>query len=277
MNKVGKNCFAVLAACGCLFAETGSGLDATAHVVALGATAHEPMKVVDAGMLVVPQTPAPSEAPKPNPAATADAIPPAPEQIRYMVLKDRRTGRLMRRAVPVLPLSAKPASGRSFDGLVNSAAEQYQVDPALVHAVIAVESNYNPYAVSPVGAQGLMQLMPATAKQLGVSNAFNAEENIRAGVRHLKELQRRYNGDNRLALAAYNAGAGAVKKYGWIPPYRETQDYVYKVGKRYGDAQRLAGTSKVKPAQPAKAVSEPEHRPVEHYVDSDGRIHLRTK
>jgi soluble lytic murein transglycosylase-like protein len=219
-----------------------------------------------------------------------------PAGVRFEVKADRRTGQLIRRAVPVTgrvitpalvspeaPAAAaapqvNPADSRIHQ-LVENAANQYNVDPLLVHAVIAVESNYNPYAVSPVGAQGLMQLMPGTARQLGVRNAFDAEENIRAGVRHLRDLQDLYK-DDRLALAAYNAGAGAVNRYGWIPPYRETQDYVYKVGKRYGDARRAQAANPVQAAagsSPPEVAPPPAHRPVEVFTDSEGRVHMRTK
>ncbi|MBZ2178495.1 MAG: lytic transglycosylase domain-containing protein [Acidobacteriota bacterium] len=215
--------------------------------------------------------------------------------VRFEVKADRRTGQLIRRAVPVTGRliapalvspearaaaapQAKPAESRIHQ-LVENAANHYNVDPLLVHAVIAVESNYNPYAVSPVGAQGLMQLMPGTARQLGVRNAFDAEENIRAGVRHLRDLQDQYK-DDRLALAAYNAGAGAVNRYGWIPPYRETQDYVYKVGKKYGDARRAQAANPVQAAagsSPPEVAPPPAHRPVEVFTDSEGRVHMRTK
>ena len=155
------------------------------------------------------------------------------------------------------------------------------LDPLLVHAVIQVESGYNQYAISHAGAQGLMQLMPATARSLGVRNSFDVEENIRAGVRHLKDLKETFK-DDRLALAAYNAGAGAVDKYRWIPPYPETQEYVYKVGKKYGEARRAAAVQAVaKPAVPPPTPTvtsdEPETRQVESFVDAEGRLHMRTK
>ncbi len=107
--------------------------------------------------------------------------------------------------------------------------------------MIQVESNYNPYAVSPKGAQGLMQLMPETARRFGVRNTFDIKENIEGGVRYLKYLGTLFPEDPRLTIAAYNAGEGAVWKYGnSIPPYRETEQYVDRVGKRYGQARRAA-------------------------------------
>jgi soluble lytic murein transglycosylase-like protein len=117
-----------------------------------------------------------------------------------------------------------------YEGLIAEHARQHDVDPDLVRAVVQVESAYNPYAVSPKGAQGLMQLMPSTAHRFGVKNAFNPEENVRAGVAYLRQLLDKYNNDERLALAAYNAGPGAVDKYGQtIPPYRETKNYVAQI------------------------------------------------
>jgi soluble lytic murein transglycosylase-like protein len=118
---------------------------------------------------------------------------------------------------------------RSYDDLISEHSRSIGVRPALVRAVMQVESGFNPYARSPKGAMGLMQLMPATAKQYGVKNAFNPAENVRAGVAYLRGLLDRYENNEELALAAYNAGPGAVKQYGGVPPYAETQSYVSKV------------------------------------------------
>jgi soluble lytic murein transglycosylase-like protein len=113
---------------------------------------------------------------------------------------------------------------------VESAAEQYNLPLPLLHAVITVESAYNPQAVSRAGAMGLMQLMPDTAERFGVKNSFSPDENIRGGSRYLQHLMGLFKGDLNLVLAAYNAGEGAVMKYGnSIPPYAETQNYVRKV------------------------------------------------
>ncbi len=120
---------------------------------------------------------------------------------------------------------------RMYDGLITKHAQLNDVRPDLVRAVVQVESAYNPYARSPKGAVGLMQLMPATARQFGVKNAFNPEENVRAGVAYLRQLLNRYENDEKLALAAYNAGPSAVDKYGErVPPYAETQNYVARIG-----------------------------------------------
>ena len=120
---------------------------------------------------------------------------------------------------------------------INQASLQYGVDPALVRAVIHAESHFNPQAISKTGAQGLMQLMPATARELGVKNSLIAQQNIQGGVKHLAKLIKKYQGDNKLVAAAYNAGEGAVKRFGGIPPYKETQVYVERVAilhQRYG-------------------------------------------
>jgi soluble lytic murein transglycosylase-like protein len=116
-----------------------------------------------------------------------------------------------------------------FDPIITKSAQKHGMDPALIKAVIKAESNFNHQAVSPKGARGLMQLMPATASSLQVDDSFHPEKNIDGGVRYLRYLIRLFNGDLRLALAAYNAGEKAVMRYGGIPPYRETQDYVQRV------------------------------------------------
>lgn len=195
------------------------------------------------------------------------------------------SGRLVRRTVVVQPRVVKSslatevreekaapvplAADASVNEIIEHAAERHKVDPLLVHSVIQVESAYNKYAVSPKGAMGMMQLMPATARSLGVRNPFDPRENIEAGVRYLKQLQDTF-GDLRHALAAYNAGPGAVSKYGTIPPYAETQNYVYQVGKRLGNARRVqrAQTS-------VKTVELPKR--IEQTVDEEGRLHLRMR
>ena len=133
-------------------------------------------------------------------------------------------GKVAQVGTVVAPAFEVPAH---VDALIAKAAEEHAVDPNLVRAVIKVESAYKPKARSHKGAMGLMQLMPATAREYGVRDAYDPAQNINAGVKHLRSLLDRF--DVRLAVAAYNAGAGAVQRYGGIPPYRETRDYVRKV------------------------------------------------
>jgi soluble lytic murein transglycosylase-like protein len=125
---------------------------------------------------------------------------------------------------------------RLYDDVIFEHSQLHGVRTDLIRAVVQVESAFNPLARSPKGAMGLMQLMPATARQYGVSNPFNPVENIRAGVAYLKELLTRYQNNEELALAAYNAGPGAVDKYRQsVPPYRETRNYVTQISKMAGD------------------------------------------
>ena len=133
-------------------------------------------------------------------------------------------------------------SSPQFEPLIRQHASHHRIRPALVRAIIQVESAFNPRAVSPKGAMGLMQLMPATAKQFGVIDPFNPAENIRAGVSYLRHLLDRYDHDEQLALAAYNAGPGAVDKYGSrVPPYKETQNYVRKITGIQGNVRSAPG------------------------------------
>ena len=121
----------------------------------------------------------------------------------------------------------------AFDQLIRQAAQHHGVSEGLVKAIMHTESGFNIHARSPVGAQGLMQLMPATARRFNVSNAYDPQQNIFGGVKYLSWLLKRFNGDTRLAIAAYNAGEGNVDKYGDVPPFRETRDYVKRVTSRY--------------------------------------------
>jgi soluble lytic murein transglycosylase-like protein len=173
----------------------------------------------------------PSEVPPipPSAAEAAPAVPPAPAQAAATPA-----------AVPVPVPAAADAEppllpvGGAFDPdalriMAGRIARRYGVAESLVQAVIEVESRYDPFAVSPRGAMGLMQLMPKTASRFGVAKVFDPVQNVDGGVRYLKELLDRYSGQVRLALAAYNAGEDAVERYSGIPPYRETVDYVKKV------------------------------------------------
>lgn len=123
---------------------------------------------------------------------------------------------------------------------ISATAKKHAVDPALVRALIHAESHFNPKAKSRVGAQGLMQLMPATAQELGVNNAFNAQQNIQGGVKYLAQLLNTFKGNIKLATAAYNAGPNAVKKYNGVPPYTETKVYVERVGILYRRYQQAS-------------------------------------
>jgi soluble lytic murein transglycosylase-like protein len=226
----------------------------------------------------------PSRAAEVTSAITA----PAPVVHKTQVVRaDPRTGKLVRSVVvssrPVITKITPTTSAVNADlnAIVEKASRAHEIDPLLVHSIIKVESNYNVHAVSNKGAQGLMQLTPSTARMLGVSNSFDPQQNIEAGVKYLKYLKDLYK-DDRLALAAYNAGPGAVDKYKWIPPYAETENYVYQVGKRYGEARRAADAAKpveVK-APEVKTVdvtpAEVKPAPVETFIDENGRLHLRT-
>jgi soluble lytic murein transglycosylase-like protein len=122
-----------------------------------------------------------------------------------------------------------PVPPDQIDALVSQNSATWQVDPSLVKAIIANESGFDANATSKVGAEGLMQLMPSTAQAVGVRNSYDPAQNVAGGTRYLKGLLDRFNGDVRLAVAAYNAGPGAVEKYGDVPPYAETQNYVQRV------------------------------------------------
>jgi transglycosylase-like protein with SLT domain len=152
----------------------------------------------------------PDEVPHPEPAPVLAA---APQDAPKLPVPER---------TPLLKDSV-------YGDLIASAAEAHGVNPILVQALVQVESNYQPRARSPKGAMGLMQIMPATAREYKVRNAYDPKSNIDAGIRKLKSLLEIWQGDVALALAAYNAGTGAVQKYKGIPPYRETQNYVSRI------------------------------------------------
>jgi soluble lytic murein transglycosylase-like protein len=231
-----------------------------------------------------------------------------PQRITSVVRPDLRTGKLVRslivtskpanrqrvaetvvhprvvsNSIAVEPLIAVEPRGavetRAVDGppagideAVDRIALQHHLSPQLIHSVIKVESNYNTYAVSSKGAQGLMQLIPSTARRFGVSNSFDPVENIQGGAKYLKYLLGLYSGDYPLALAAYNAGEGAVAKYRGVPPYAETQNYLTLVRKRLDEAQKAAAAKQkmqeVKPADAAPAG--PAH--IVEVVQPDGTV-----
>ena len=191
----------------------------------------------------------------------------------WVVKIDTRTGRLVR----MLVAPPKPAQADAdVRSLVDEVAKSFDVNQLLVDSVIQVESNYNPFAVSAKGAQGLMQLMPGTAERFGVTDSFDPKQNVEAGVRYLKFLQDAFQ-DDRLAIAAYNAGEKAVAKYKDVPPYPETVSYVAKVGKKYDRAKQAAEAKKIaeSKAAPEPAADAPRH--IRTFVDSEGKLHIATE
>jgi soluble lytic murein transglycosylase-like protein len=126
----------------------------------------------------------------------------------------------------------------AYEEIIQEAAAKYDMDPALIRAVMQTESAFHPYAVSRAGAEGLMQLMPALADEMGVGDSFDPRENIMGGVRYLKRLLDHHNGNLDLALASYNAGPGNVERYGGVPPFRETRKYVKTIKALYARSKR---------------------------------------
>jgi soluble lytic murein transglycosylase-like protein len=205
----------------------------------------------------------------------AESIPSAvPEPaVKTVVRADAKTGRLVRTFVaPVAPAVAP----KQLTELVDRIAVQQGVEAPLVQSVIQAESNYNPVAVSSKGAQGLMQLIPATARRFGVSDTFNVSENIEGGVRYLRFLLDYYHDDYTKSIAAYNAGEAAVDKYKGVPPYAETQGYVRTVSKNLdAERKRHAVSSQQNTATPAQPdPAEPRH--IQAYTGADGLTYYRT-
>lgn len=241
-----------------------------------------------------------------TPAWTAGAPerPVSPARKVTTVAVDPETGRLVRVGPGARPTPGKSSAAvaksiakaretakqtpdvdkTKIHGMIEDTAKRHGVDPALVHSVIRVESNYQQKAISPKGAQGLMQLIPATAQRYGVDNAFEPGQNLEGGVRYLKYLSARFDGDLRLALAAYNAGEGAVDRYKGIPPYRETQQYVTKVtGELKARGREVPGPldepAPAAPLEVAASGSEDARKkaaPLRMYTDADGRLHIET-
>ena len=169
------------------------------------------------------------------------------------------------------PSSVAPPSG--IDEAVRRIAAEHSLSPQLIHSVIKVESNYNTHAISSKGALGLMQLIPATARRFGVGDAFNPVDNIQGGAKYLRYLLDLYNGDYPLALAAYNAGEGAVARYGGVPPFAETRNYVTLVRRQLELAGKAAADKTAAapaPPQAIEAEAGPAH--VVEIVQADGSV-----
>jgi soluble lytic murein transglycosylase-like protein len=168
--------------------------------------------------------------PPPNAAAMRAARSAAAEVSQYLGHESNQSATAR---IVTANFRGTSATSGDVDAAIEQAAARHNVDPNLVRAVVKVESNFNPNAVSRKGAMGLMQLMPSTARQLKVKNPFDPEQNVDAGVRHLKQLLESYGGDIKLTLAAYNAGAGAVARSSGVPRYAETQNYVRRITNLY--------------------------------------------
>jgi soluble lytic murein transglycosylase-like protein len=232
-------------------------------------------------------------------AASAPGTPDVP-RLATVVHGDPRSGRLVRTVVidptviepvavepvdPSVPAAAAadapetPEAAVSLPELAEQIARLHGVEDSLVHSVILAESNYNPRAVSPKGALGIMQLIPETARRFGVGNAFDPRQNIEGGVRYLKFLLEYYHGNYPKAIAAYNAGEGAVDRYNGIPPYVETREYVIRVARnlkaaRAEHARRPAQPATVASLAPQSAANAAEtHKPVRASIGSDGLVY----
>jgi soluble lytic murein transglycosylase-like protein len=164
------------------------------------------------------------------------------------------------------------AAARGIDEAVARIAAEHSLPPLLIHSVIKVESNYNPYAVSSKGAQGLMQLIPETARRFGVNNAFNPIENIQGGAKYLRYLLDLYEGNYPLALAAYNAGEGAVARYRGVPPFAETRNYVILVRKQLEQANKAAAAQAIVPPAPLVEAMETGPAHIVEVGQADGSV-----
>ena len=220
-----------------------------------------------------------------------------PQQITRVVRADPRTGKLVRSVMVtsnpvaslavvagVAPLRAAsaavpaPPAADSFNDAVERVAAEQAIPALLIHSVIKVESNYNPFAVSPKGALGIMQMMPETARRFGVADVFNPLDNMQGGARYLHYLLDLYNGDYTLAIAAYNAGEAAVEKYGNVPPFPETRNYVVQV-RRSIELSRKAQKAPAAAPQPAPPVEPAPDLPrhIQETVGTDGIVRYVTR
>jgi len=226
-----------------------------------------------------------------------------PVKLTSTVRSDPRTGKLVRSVVvtakPVTerkvaetvvaprvvasiePSAPEPAAApANLHDAVDRIADRHGLSPDLLHSVIQVESNYNPYAVSPKGALGIMQLIPATARRFGVADVFDPVDNIEGGARYLEYLLEMFHGDPLLAVAAYNAGENAVVKYGNVPPYAETQNYLRLVARHLAEAHK-ASAAKLKEQKEQQAAKPPETKAdgnhVQDVVEADGTVRYVTR
>jgi len=200
----------------------------------------------------------------------------APPHTTTVVRADPKTGHLVRNVL-MQPRAVTPETHRDLEKIVDRIADEEGVESPLVHSVIRAESNYNPNAISVKGAIGLMQLIPTTARRFGVSDAFDAQENIQGGVRYLRFLLDYYQGDYAKAIAAYNAGEAAVDRYNGIPPYAETRNYVLQVAKNLKAAREKQAAASPETARVDEEAAKIEtYRPIQASTGSDGRIYYRT-
>jgi soluble lytic murein transglycosylase-like protein len=225
-------------------------------------------------------------------AGPVEAETAAPRRITTAIHPDLRTGKLVR-SVTVTPRpvaeqrvskapvavatapKAPPSTG--LDEAIEQIAAQVSLSSQVIHSVIKVESNYDPFAVSPKGARGLMQLIPSTARRFGVSNVFNPAENIQGGSKYLKYLLDLFGGNYALALAAYNAGEAAVARYGGVPPFPETQNYLILVLRQLQEAQKAEAAKQktiaaveTRPEAKTKPAAGPNH--IQEVVEADGSV-----
>ena len=225
-------------------------------------------------------------------AGPLDTQPAVSQRITTAIHPDLRTGKLVR-SVTVTPrpvaeqrvseapvaVATAPKAPRStgLDEAIEQIAAQVSLSSQVIHSVIKVESNYDPFAVSPKGARGLMQLIPSTARRFGVSNVFNPAENIQGGSKYLKYLLDLFGGNYALALAAYNAGEAAVARYGGVPPFPETQNYLILVLRQLQEAQKAEAAKQktiaaveTRPEAGTKPAAGPNH--IQEVVEADGSV-----
>jgi soluble lytic murein transglycosylase-like protein len=189
--------------------------------------------------------------PPPNAASMRAARSAAAEVSQYFSRESTQSANARIQAANS-PAATPSQSPQDIDAAITMAAARHNVDPNLVRAVVKVESNFNPNAVSRKGAMGLMQLMPSTARELKVQNPFDPQQNVDAGVRHLKQLLESYRGDVKLTLAAYNAGSGAVARSAGVPRYAETQNYVRRITSLYNSGLNITPVSGIPARDPVR-------------------------